>query len=163
MEIKTTTPALTTVILKMKGLTIGGDYVNRMARKYVKKKIDAFKNSASTEVQQFVAGADFERIQERWWRDFEEIYKRNLKQAREQGLLNKAGMIPVHGLQEETERASYDLANRTLDLINQIKSKVEKMFGITPNVSQNDHLVPPTNQDSPYTVLVAIASPKSCM
>ncbi|KAK7177698.1 hypothetical protein PSPO01_16254 [Paraphaeosphaeria sporulosa] len=131
--VKTTTPSLTTEILKMKGLPVGGDHVNERARKHVTQMIDNFKDSASTEMLEAVIGPEFGRFLERWWRDFEEVYKRNLKQARERGLLERIHFISVEGLQEEAELASHDLGQKTMELINQVKDEVETMFGMTPN------------------------------
>lgn len=64
-------------------------------------------------MKELFTGNDSERAQEDWWHFFEVRYKRNLKLSREQGLLDRAGYIPVPGLMEVTKKSSHELASGT--------------------------------------------------
>jgi hypothetical protein len=137
LKIVTVEPTLTTIILKKAGLAFGADYINQKAKEHATK----VQNDTKAHIQgTFSSNLGFRIAEKRWWKDFEDIYKRDLQRAKRSGFLQTINGIEIPGLFEVVERASEELALFTKMLIEQITGDIKDMLGLSLTVSLPLHL-----------------------
>lgn len=127
LEITNNEESLTTLIFATRGLNIGAHSINSIARRYGQSQIDVYKECTSTDVKAFMSSESFDRATELWWNQFELNYKRNLKSARENALLDHISCVPTPELMTTVEKASSDLADEVKGLIQRMLVEIKNM------------------------------------
>lgn len=82
----------------------------------------------------------FGRVTGLWWNQFELNYKRNLKSARENALLDHISCIPTPDMMTTVEKASSDLADEVKGLIQRMLVEIKNMTARDLKVSSRTPL-----------------------